>query len=68
MPDSMMPNYPTMDTMRRDTARQQAEADTIELRNVVNDARQQLADAQKACWEAYDRSYARVYDALKDKE
>jgi hypothetical protein len=56
-----------MDTMRRATARQQAEVDAAHLKPAVDEARQRLVTAQTDYYKAYDRTYHRVYDTLKDK-
>jgi hypothetical protein len=56
-----------MDTFRRQTARGVAEVDTANLRQTVAEARKRLTTALADYYKAYDHSYNRAYDALKDK-
>ena len=66
--DNIHYEYPTMDMFRRQTARDLAHADTAEQREAVAEARKRLTIAEVDYSHAYDRSYNRVYNALKDED
>jgi hypothetical protein len=64
----MVRSYPTMDTIRRQTAHEVAEVDTAHLRHIVKEARHRLTTVLADYDKAYRQSYNGAYDALKDKD